>query len=225
VTARIAVLASGTGSNLEALLRHLGYPTPSSAEVRVALVLTNRPTAGALQIAARYGVPGRVLADPDAGHAMTSVFADEGIDTIALAGYLKRIPTAVTEAFRGRIINVHPALLPAFGGPGMYGHHVHQAVLDAGVRVSGVTVHFVDAMYDHGPIIAQWPVPVRSDDTASTLAARVLRVEHRVYPVAVESVAAGRISLEADGRVRGDIVHASVDGAFSLTAGENSPCP
>ena len=101
----------------------------------------------------------------------------------------------VVERYAGRIINVHPALLPAFGGPGMFGQRVHRAVLDAGVRVTGVTVHFVDAEYDRGRIIAQWPVPVFSNDDAGTLASRVLRVEHLLFPRVVDAVASGRITL------------------------------
>src|SRR6185436_1036035 len=97
--------------------------------------------------------------------------------------------------FTGRIVNVHPALLPAFGGPGMYGQRVHQAVIESGARVSGVTAHFVDEVYDSGPIIAQWPVPVFPSDDATSLAARVLRVEHLVYPRVVDAVAAGRTTL------------------------------
>jgi folate-dependent phosphoribosylglycinamide formyltransferase PurN len=100
------------------------------------------------------------------------------------------------------MLNVHPALLPAFGGPGMYGLRVHQAVLDAGSTVTGVSVHFVDDVYDRGPIIAQWPVPVLRDDTAASLGARVLRVEHVLYPRSVNAVAAGRVSLGSDGKVR-----------------------
>jgi folate-dependent phosphoribosylglycinamide formyltransferase PurN len=104
------------------------------------------------------------------------------------------------------MLNVHPALLPAFGGAGMYGARVHAAVLAAGARVSGPTVHFVDEQYDRGPIVMQWPVPVRDDDTPDTLAARVLHVEHLLYPRVVDAVAAGRITLGDDNRVRGEIL-------------------
>jgi folate-dependent phosphoribosylglycinamide formyltransferase PurN len=103
------------------------------------------------------------------------------------------------------MMNVHPALLPAFGGPGMYGRRVHQAVLDAGARVSGATVHFVDEAYDRGPIVAQWPVPVRAGDSADALAARVLRAEHAIFPRAVHAVAAGLVTLSDDGRVKGSV--------------------
>jgi phosphoribosylglycinamide formyltransferase/phosphoribosylglycinamide formyltransferase-1 len=127
---------------------------------------------------------------------------EHSVDLVSLAGYLRLVPLDVVDRFRGRIVNVHPALLPAFGGTGMFGARVHQAVLDAGATVSGVTVHFVDQAYDRGPVIAQWPVPVLAGDTAASLAARVLRVEHVLYPAAVNAVAAGRIALAADGTVQ-----------------------
>jgi folate-dependent phosphoribosylglycinamide formyltransferase PurN len=106
-----------------------------------------------------------------------------------LAGYLKRIPSKVIREYSGRMINIHPALLPAFGGEGMYGAHVHQAVIASGAKESGVTVHLVDDEYDRGPIVAQWRIPVEPSDTAERLAARVLNVEHVVFPRAVEMVA------------------------------------
>src|SRR5205807_2164795 len=106
-----------------------------------------------------------------------------------LAGYLQRIPPAVVARFRLRLINIHPALLPAFGGPGMYGRRVHEAVLASGAPISGATVHYVDEEYDRGPIIAQWPVPVRAGDTPESLAARVLEVEHRLLPRVVLELA------------------------------------
>ena len=107
-----------------------------------------------------------------------------GIQVILLAGYLRLIPPAVVQAFPRRILNIHPALLPAFGGKGMWGHHVHEAVLASGATFSGPTIHFVDEEYDTGTILAQWPVPVLSDDTPDTLAARVLKAEHVLYPIA-----------------------------------------
>ncbi len=121
---------------------------------------------------------------------------------MVLAGWLRLVPAPVVRAYRGRMVNVHPALLPAFGGQGMYGRHVHQAVLDSGVRVSGVTVHFVDEAYDRGPILAQWPVPVHERDDAATLADRVLQVEHRLLPSAVRALARGRVRLDETGRCR-----------------------
>jgi phosphoribosylglycinamide formyltransferase-1 len=120
------------------------------------------------------------------------------VDLVCLAGYMRKVPDAIVSAYRGRMMNIHAALLPAFGGQGMYGHHIHQAVLDYGAKVSGCTVHFVDAGYDTGPVILQAPVPVEEDDTAETLAARVLAAEHQTYPQAVALFAQGRLTL--DGR-------------------------
>jgi folate-dependent phosphoribosylglycinamide formyltransferase PurN len=120
-----------------------------------------------------------------------------------LAGWLKLVPHEVVRAWHGRVLNVHPALLPAFGGAGMYGARVHRAVVESGVRITGVTVHFVDEAYDRGAIAAQWPVPVHADDTPELVAQRVLRVEHQLLPRVVQAVAAGALSLDADGRVRG----------------------
>jgi phosphoribosylglycinamide formyltransferase 1 len=186
-----AVFVSGGGSNLQALLDRFA----SGGAARIALVITDRQGAGALQRAAAAGVP--ALHIPVAGRAADEVAHDTlaalhryDIELVALAGYLRLVPAAVTRAYRDRIVNIHPALLPAFGGRGMYGRRVHEAVLAAGCRVTGATVHRVDERYDEGRIIAQWPVPVLPGDDASTLAARVLQVEHRLYPAAVEAVAA-----------------------------------
>lgn len=202
MTARIAVLASGGGSNLQAILDYFEAQGEARAAA-VALVASDKPAAGALDRARRHGLP-TVSLDPtqrDAG--LAAILRDHAIDYIALAGYLRFVPAAVTRAWRGRIINVHPSLLPSFGGTGMYGIRVHQAVIAAGVRVTGVTVHFVDEEYDRGPIIAQWPVPVLPDDTPDVLASRVLTVEHALYPATLDAVARGRVTLGVDGRVAG----------------------
>ncbi|HWP02878.1 MAG TPA: phosphoribosylglycinamide formyltransferase [Gemmatimonadaceae bacterium] len=199
---RIAVLASGSGSNLAALVEHLsllGDRSPAD----VVLVASDREDAAALARADAYGIPARLLDAESRGKGLLALLQSHRIDLVALAGYLRLVPEVVTTAYHGRMVNVHPALLPAFGGRGMYGLKVHQAVLEAGVRVTGVTVHFVDASYDRGPIIAQWPVPVHTDDTPETLAARVLRVEHIVYPRVVCALAEGRVRLEDGGAVSG----------------------
>jgi formyltetrahydrofolate-dependent phosphoribosylglycinamide formyltransferase len=183
---RIAVAVSGRGSNLEALLHAL----PASGSASVELVLSNRAGAGGLDLARRHGVETAVLSDPADAAEWLGPLERAQIDMIVLAGYLKLVPPAVVERYRGRILNIHPALLPAFGGPGMYGHRVHEAVLASGARESGATVHLVDEVYDRGPILAQARVPVLPGDTAETLAARVLAVEHRLLPAVVRAAAA-----------------------------------
>ncbi len=188
MTARIAVLASGGGSNLQAILDH--FATLGDAKTgEIVLVASNRPDAYALERARLLGVAAEHLPATDED-TLLRLFERYRIDLIVLAGYLKLIPEGVTRAFRDRIINVHPGPLPQFGGAGMYGRRVHRAVLEAGVAQSGVTVHFVDDRYDHGAVIAQWPVTVEENDTAETLAARVLKVEHVLYPRIVETLSA-----------------------------------
>ena len=132
-------------------------------------------------------MPTTVLRDHTDANELVQALGDARL--VVLAGYLKRVPADVVARFRWRVINIHPALLPGFGGHGMYGRRVHEAVLASGARVSGATVHYVDEEFDRGPIIAQWPVPVRADDTPESLAARVLEVEHRLLPVVVEELA------------------------------------
>jgi phosphoribosylglycinamide formyltransferase 1 len=186
MTMRVAVAVSGRGSNLEALLRVLGPAAPA----RVVVVLSNRPDAGALERARAHGVPAEVLPDPADASDWLARLARHRVDLLVLAGYLKLVPAPVIARYRHLIVNVHPALLPAFGGPGMYGHHVHEAVLKSGARESGATVHLVDEVYDRGAILAQGRVPVLPDDTPDRLAARVLEVEHRLLPAVVLAAAA-----------------------------------
>jgi len=188
---RIAVFASGSGSNLQALLDHFNGTHDRGA--RVAIVASDRENARALDRARASVVDTRVInvagrPPADVAADMLALLSDHAIDVIALAGYLRLVPGDVVRAFRGRIVNVHPALLPAFGGPGMYGMRVHRAVIAAGCRVTGATVHHVDERYDEGRPIAQWPVPVLSGDDPETLALRVLRFEHVLYPLALESL-------------------------------------
>lgn len=199
---RIAVLASGSGSNLQAILDHLAS-LGSGRAGEVVLVASDRPGAGCLERGAVHGTATATLTAERRTTGLLAVLAGQGVDLVVLAGYLRLVPPEVTRSFRGRIVNIHPALLPAFGGHGMYGHRVHEAVLARGSRVTGPTVHFVDDAYDEGPIIAQWPVPVFGDDTADTLARRVLQAEHALYPPVVQQLAAGVISLGDDGRVHG----------------------
>lgn len=203
MSARIAILASGGGSNAQALITHFAGPARAAGEI--VWVGSNREDAGALQRARDAHLSVGVVRDPTDASALRAQLSDAGADLLVLAGYLKLVPAPIVAYFRGRILNVHPALLPAFGGEGMYGLHVHAAVVAAGAKISGATVHFVDEQYDRGAIAAQWPVRVFADDTAETLAARVLRVEHQLLPRTVAALASGTLSLGLDGRARGDV--------------------
>jgi phosphoribosylglycinamide formyltransferase-1 len=185
---RLAVLASGRGSNLQAIIEHFD----SLARERVAtvvLVASNRADAPALLLAETASIDIAHFNANDDGSELLDLLRKFRIDLVVLAGYLKRIPPRVIREYAGRIMNIHPALLPSFGGEGMYGARVHEAVIASGAEETGVTVHLVDDDYDRGPIIAQWRVSVEKSDTADSLAARVLNVEHTVYPRAIEMVA------------------------------------
>ena len=189
MTMRIAVAISGRGSNLDALLHALGPGAPAE----VALVLSDRPAPG-LDLARARQIPAMVLTDSSDAEAWLELLGRHQIELLVLAGYLKLVPSGVIAAYRGRIINVHPALLPAFGGKGMYGRRVHEAVLASGARETGATVHVVDEAYDHGATLAQARVPVLPGDTPERLAERVLQQEHRLLPAVVLAAArAGRV--------------------------------
>ena len=194
---RIAVLASGGGTNLQAIIDH--YAALNTCAGSIELVASNRETAGALERAHAAGIPAESFDSGDDGSALIDLLHRFSIDLVVLAGYLKHIPGSVIEKYHGRIINIHPGLLPDFGGAGMYGARVHAAVLASGATSTGLTVHFVDDEYDHGPVIAQWRVRVMIDDTTATLADRVLKAEHIVYPRVVEMVASlANAGLKAD---------------------------
>ncbi len=204
---RCAVFASGGGSNFQALIDHR-----DAGEMHVDLVLLvgNNSKAKAFERARTHGIPSVHLPptrfdDPrEYADRLMATLGEHRVDMIALAGYMKKLPDITIDTYRNRILNVHPALLPAFGGKGMYGRHVHERVLESGVKLTGVTVHFVDEHYDHGPIILQEPVRVLDDDTPESLAYRVLEVEHASYWRALEAV--GRDALRVDGnRVYGRV--------------------
>ncbi len=192
MTVRLAVFASGGGTNLQALLDH--FNEGGGARARVDLVVSDRADAGALERARAKDVATHVVAvggrsANEVTRETLAVLTGRAIDAVVLAGYLRLVPGEVVRHYRGRMVNIHPALLPAFGGKGLYGLRVHRAVLEAGCTVSGATVHFVDEEYDTGRILAQWPVPVLAGDTPEALAARVLEVEHRLFPAVVELLA------------------------------------
>jgi phosphoribosylglycinamide formyltransferase 1 len=189
MTMRIAVAISGRGSNLEALLNALGPGAPAE----IIVVLSDRPEAAGLSLARARKIPTEVLSNPSDSSLWLSVLERHSVELVVLAGYLKLVPPQVIAAYRGRILNIHPALLPSFGGKGMFGQRVHEAVLASGATESGATVHLVDEVYDHGSVLAQMRVPVLPDDTADRLARRVLEVEHRLLPAVVLAAArAGR---------------------------------
>lgn len=166
-----------------------------------ALVVSTTPAAPALEIAEGLGVCTQVIRAEGAGQAgldraLAAAFLSRKVHTVCLAGYMRLLGPEFLAQFPARILNIHPSLLPLFGGQGYYGRRVHQAVIDSGARVSGATVHLVDSDYDQGPIVLQGVTSVEDDDTAETLAARVLQVEHRIYPEALGLLLDGRLRVE-----------------------------
>jgi phosphoribosylglycinamide formyltransferase-1 len=196
---RVAVLASGSGSNLQAIIDRCAA---GAIPAQVVLVMSNNSGAFALERARQAGIAavhwsGKKAGSPEAFvDGLLAMLRQAQVDLIVLAGYMKLVPPAIIEAYAGRILNIHPALLPKFGGSGLYGIHVHEAVLAAREAESGATVHLVDAQYDHGAILLQRRVPVHPDDTPETLRDRVLAIEHEILPEAI-----GRFARE-HGRMR-----------------------
>jgi len=201
---RVGVLASGGGSNLQAIIDFFAA-SGSTGGSSLWWVGSDRADAGALERARVGSVTAAVVIAPADGEAMLAQLQAAGVELLVLAGYLKLVPTEVVRAYYGRLLNIHPALLPAFGGVGMYGARIHAAVLAHGATVTGATVHFVDEEFDRGPIVAQWPVPVLPGDTTASLAHRVLQIEHRLYPLCIAAVARRTIVLGADGIVHGHL--------------------
>jgi phosphoribosylglycinamide formyltransferase-1 len=197
----IAVLISGSGTNLQAILDAISR---GEVDAEVRLVVSSNPDAGGLERARQAGVATRVLRSKDFENlqsfrkCMLEAFVGSGVKLLVLAGYMKRLPKDVLRTFDGRVINIHPALLPDFGGKGFFGLRVHEAVIAAGRKVSGATVHIVNERYDEGPILLQREVPVEMGDTPESLAKRVLAVEHKLLPEAVQAFAEGRVTVEGD---------------------------
>ncbi len=183
---KLAIFASGNGSNAQNITEHF----KGSENARVTLIISNKPDAYVLERATALGVPTAVLPreqlTAENPAELLALLQEQGIDCIILAGYLLKIPAALVEAYPGRIINIHPALLPKFGGKGMYGHHVHQAVIDAGETESGITIHLVDAHYDSGSILFQATCPVFPIDTPDTLAERIHSLEKEHFAQVIE---------------------------------------
>ena len=208
MTTRVAVLASGSGTNLQAILDYRAG-RGATCGYDVVLVASNRGDAGALERARSAGIATATIADHADGPAIVGLLEAHGTDLVVLAGYLKLVPPEVVRRWHDRILNVHPALLPDFGGPGMYGRRVHEAVLRSGADVSGVTVHLVDEEYDRGRILAQWPVEVHADDTPETLAGRVLRAEHVLLPRVLSHIALHGLDVRPSGELPHPRAHAS----------------
>jgi phosphoribosylglycinamide formyltransferase 1 len=192
----IGFLASHGGSNMQAIIDAC---KSGRLKATPAVVISNNSNSGAIARAKTEGVPycylsGKTHPGPgELDDAILDAFLRHSIDIVVLAGYMKKLGPKTLSHFRGRILNIHPALLPKFGGEGMYGIRVHEAVIAAGEKESGVTIHFVDEQYDTGPILAQTRVPVKSDDTPETLAARVLEQEHILYAETLQRIVTGEI--------------------------------
>lgn len=192
----LGVLASHAGTNFQSILDRC---QTGEISAQVGVVISNNSRSGVIQRAKQAGIQACHLSRATHGdavdEAITHTLLAAGVELVVLAGYMKKLGPRLLNAFCKRVINVHPSLLPAFGGKGMYGLRVHQAVLDSGCRMTGVSVHLVDGEYDHGQVIAQEAVPVLPGDTADVLARRVLKMEHRLYPSVVRRWALGQISV------------------------------
>ena len=180
---QIAIFSSGAGSNTEKIIEHL----KGSSTATVSLVVCNKPDAGVLRIAANNNIPVLLIEKEKffRGNAYVDELKEAGIDFIVLAGFLWKVPAALIKEFREKIINIHPALLPKYGGKGMYGNFVHEAVIANNEKESGITIHYVDEVYDHGQIILQATCPVEAGETPESLAKKVQVLEHRHFPATV----------------------------------------
>jgi len=194
---QLAIFSSGAGSNAARIIDHFRFH-PS---IKVSLIVCNKAGAGVLDIAGKEAIP-VLLIEKEAffhGSAYVQELKERQIDLIVLAGFLWKIPTALVQEYKGRIINIHPALLPKHGGKGMYGRHVHEAVIGAGEKETGITIHYVDEFYDHGQAIFQAQTAVDPGDTPETLARKVQRLEHEHFPRVIEEV------VYSSSRPRGDL--------------------
>ncbi len=184
-TQHIAIFASGAGSNAQKIIDYF----KNSDKIKVGLIVCNNPTAGVLKIAAHENIPFLLIEKKrlnDTGYV--SELKNYQINFIALAGFLWKIPSVLINAFKNKIINIHPALLPAYGGKGMYGDAVHEAIIAAKEKQSGITIHYVDEKYDHGKIIFQTTCSVNDDETAESLAKKIHQLEHAFYPKEIEKL-------------------------------------
>lgn len=185
---QLAVFASGAGSNARRIIEH--FTTEAASLAQVSLIVCNKPGAGVLQIAADAGIPTLIIERERflRGDGYVAELQAAGIDFVVLAGFLWKVPTTLIEAYPRKIVNIHPALLPKWGGKGMYGAFVHQAVVEAKEPESGITIHYVDEHYDHGDTIFQASCPVDANDTAESLAHKIHVLEHAHYPKVIEQL-------------------------------------
>src|SRR6187431_2272308 len=189
---QIAIFSSGTGSNAKKIIDHLASSKEKGVSTAVvSLIICNKPGAGVLKISEENRIPTLLIEKEKffRGNAYTDELKTRGIDLIVLAGFLWKIPGALIKAFHGKMINIHPALLPKYGGKGMYGNFVHEAVIANKEKESGITIHYVDEVYDHGQIILQATCLVENDETPESLAKKVQVLEHRHFPPAVALLA------------------------------------
>ncbi|HEX9657553.1 MAG TPA: phosphoribosylglycinamide formyltransferase [Bacteroidota bacterium] len=195
----VAVLGSGRGSNFQAILKAIQGGVLTN--VRICVTVSNNSGAGILEIARANSIPAfhisrkQCASDDQLNDRLLSTLSQFGTELVVLAGYMKRLDRRIIERYSNRILNIHPALLPRYGGEGLYGMHVHEAVIQAGEKESGATVHLVDEDYDHGPIVLQQTVPVASGETVKSLAAKVIEIEHQLLPDAIQLFAEGRITV------------------------------
>ncbi len=176
----LAIFASGRGSNAEAIIRRFAQ----ESDLEVAVIVTNNPKAGVIRLAEQHHIPVHVTHRSEffSQQSVLPHLKMYSVDWIALAGFLWLVPQQLIRAYPGRIVNIHPALLPKFGGQGMYGERVHQAVYAAGEKESGITIHYVDEHYDHGEVVLQYRIPILEGDTAEDIGRKVLDLEHKIYP-------------------------------------------
>lgn len=185
----IAIFASGEGTNAQRIIDYF----KSSDHIKIALIVSNKPTANVLNRAKKENIPTRVISRADFYESDTTIKALQAthIDFIVLAGFLWMIPKNLIQAFPNKMVNIHPALLPKFGGKGMYGMHVHTAVVNAGETETGISIHYINEQYDEGEIIAQHRCTISKEDTPETVAAKIHELEYEFFPKAIEKIITG----------------------------------
>ena len=192
----LGFLCSHSGSNMQAIINNI---LSGKIDAKVGAVISNNSTSGAMQKAKAQNIPAFHVSEKEynsrVDETIIKIFKQHNVNLIILAGYMKKVSQELIKAFNGRVLNIHPALLPKYGGRGMYGIRVHQAVIEAGDKISGATVHLVDANYDQGRILLQRQVDVLHNDTAEVLASRVLEIEHIIYSEVINKISSGEIKI------------------------------